>query len=255
MNYNNIEFGIDNEIGTLTLNRPHKLNAFNAEVLMELEALINKVSKTKELRAIIITGAGRAFCTGGDLLWEKEIGEMQSKDTKKVILNLKKLFLKIEQLPQPTIAAINGYAVGGGVELAMACDIRIATKSTIFSHPETHLGVVAPLGGTQRLPRLIGIGKAKLMLYTGMEIDATTAYEWGLVDLIAEDTALMTKAMEIAQQITTKPQKPIELTKKAINKNYHKDLIDKDELNYYVACSKTPENRRRLNSFIESRRK
>jgi enoyl-CoA hydratase len=255
MNYHNIEFKIDNAIGTLTLNRPQKLNAFNAEVLLELEALINKISKTKELRAIIITGAGRAFCTGGDLLWEKEIGEMQSKDTKKVILNLKNLFLKIEQLQQPIIAAINGYAVGGGVELAMACDIRIASKSAKFIHPETHLGVVAPLGGTQRLPRLIGIGKAKLMLYTGMEIDASTAYEWGLVDLIAEDTALMTKAVEIAQQITTKPQKPIELTKKAINKNYHKDLIDEDELDYYVACSKTNENKERLNNFIETRRK
>jgi enoyl-CoA hydratase/carnithine racemase len=136
----------------------------------------------------------------------------------------------------------------------MACDIRIATKSAKFSHPETHLGVVAPLGGTQRLPRLIGIGKAKLMLYTGMEIDATTAYEWGLVDLIAEDNALMTKAMEIAQQITIKPQKPIELTKKAINKNFYKDLIDKDELDYYVTCSKTPENKERLKNFLEIRK-
>jgi enoyl-CoA hydratase len=255
MNYHNVEFKIDNEIGTLTLNRPHKLNAFNTEVLLDLEALINEISKNNKLRVLIITGAGRAFCAGGDLLWEKAIGELQSKDTKKVIANLQKLFLQIDQLPQPTIAAINGYAVGGGVELAMTCDIRIASKSAKFVHPETHLGVVAPLGGTQRLPRLIGIGKAKLMLYTGMEIDATTAYEWGLVDLITEDTALMTKAVEIAQQISIKPQKPIELTKKVINKIFHKDLIDKDELDYYVACSKTPENKERLKNFFRNQKK
>ncbi|MBU0615054.1 MAG: enoyl-CoA hydratase/isomerase family protein [Nanoarchaeota archaeon] len=240
----------DNEgIGVLTLNRPDKLNSFNTGYLAELDSFLDTVS----CRVLVITGAGRAFCAGGDIQWEKEIGELSAKETKLVMGDLQKLLLRLENLPIPVIAAVNGHAVGGGSELAMACDIRIASKSAKFIHPETNLGVVAPLGGTQRLPRLVGLGRAKLMLYTGMVVDADQAFEWGLVDMVADDCVAL--ALNIAKQIVDKPAKALELTKKVINKNYSQDLVDKDELDYYVHCSKTDENKNRLNAFLSKKQR
>jgi len=166
---------------------------------------------------------------------------------------LQRLFCSIEELKQPVIAAVNGHAVGGGAELAMACDIRIANDSAVFIQPETSLGVVAPLGATQRLPRLVGLGRAKLMLYSGGPIDGTTAAEWGLMDLLVED--VMNSALELAHAIAEKPAAAVSATKKLVNKHYLDDLQDADELREYVKSAHSEENKKRLQAFLDRKKK
>ena len=158
-----IIFQSKGSIGTIILNNPKKLNAFDFGMIKELDNILEKIKKSK-LKAVIIKGSGKSFCVGGDIYWEKHICELSVKEAKKEITFVQNVFSRIETLPQVFIAVINGHAVGGGNELAMACDIRIALPTAKFIHPETMLGTVAPLGGTKRLPRLIGLGRAKYMI-------------------------------------------------------------------------------------------
>ena len=238
-------------IAIITLNRPEKLNSFDTDCIASLEKVIAELSES-DARVVIITGKGRAFCAGGDIAWEQTLGEMDASETEKVMSGLQKLFCSIEGLKQPVIAAVNGHAVGGGAELAMACDIRIANDSAVFIQPETSLGVVAPLGATQRLPRLVGLGRAKLMLYSGNPIDGKTAHAWGLVDLLVED--VMQSALELAATIAEKPAAAVSATKQLVNKHYLDDLQDADELREYVTSAHSEENKKRLQAFLDRKK-
>ncbi len=251
---NKILFQSKGIIGNIILNNTKKLNAFDYDMVKRLDKILEKIKKSN-LKVVVIKGAGKAFCAGGDIKWEREIGNINIKEAKKQIKFLQKVFSKIEILPQIFIAVIQGHAVGGGNELAMACDIRIATKTAKFTHPETSLGTVAPLGGTKRLPRLIGLGKAKFMLLTGITIDSKTAYQWGLVDFLVPKKQINSFLNSITKKIASHPKKALALTKKSVNKEYLKDLNDDFEANAYVESSRSKENKEILNKFLGKNKK
>lgn len=251
---NRIIFQSKGNIGTIVLNNPKKLNAFDFDMIKVLDDILEKIKKSK-LKAIIIKGIGKSFCSGGDVYWEKKLGTLGTKEAKRQMEFVQNVFSKIEELPQIFIAVINGYAVGGGNELAMACDIRIGLESAKFIHPEVALGTVAPLGGTKRLPRLIGLGRAKYMLFTGNTIDSKTALEWGLIDFIVSEKQIKTFLNSLASKIASHPKEALALTKKSVNRDYLADLKDEFEVNSYAECSGSKENRKRLNKFLEKRKK
>jgi len=174
---------------------------------------------------------------------------------KKQLKFVQNVFSKIEVMPQVFIAVINGIAVGGGNELAMACDIRIGTNKAKFIHPEVSLGTVAPLGGTKRLPRLIGIGRAKYMLFSGDTIESKTALEWNLIDFLIPDNQIESFLKNISSKIAHHPRKALELTKKSVNEKYIMDLKDEFELESYIKCSRSEENKDILEKFLEERKK
>ncbi|MEK6869632.1 MAG: enoyl-CoA hydratase/isomerase family protein, partial [Nanoarchaeota archaeon] len=233
-------------------NNPKKLNSFDFAMVEELGRVLDVIGKSS-LKAIVITGSGRAFCSGGDISWEKEIGEMPMEQARKQMKYTQSVFAKIEQLPQVVIALINGVAIGGGNELAMACDIRVAMSTAKFFHPETKFGTVAPLGGTKRLPRLVGLGRAKYMLFTGDVIDSKKALEWGLVDFLISQKEAKNFMNSLLSKIIKNPTKSTSLTKKSVNREYAKDLKDDFEASCYLNCSRSPENKSILKEFLKKK--
>jgi enoyl-CoA hydratase len=247
-----IIFQSKGSVGTILLNNPKKLNAFDLGMIKMLNEILEKIKKSK-IKIVILKGAGESFSSGGDIYWEKEIGTLNVNEAKKQMKFVQNVFSKIETMPQVFIAVINGHAIGGGNELAMACDIRIAMPQAKFTHPETSLGTVAPLGGTKRLPRLIGLGKAKYMLFTGDTIDSKTALEWGLVDFVVSEKQIDQFLNSIVDKIANNPRKALELTKKSVNENYLADLKDEFELNSYAECSRSKENKKILEKFLKKK--
>ncbi len=241
-----------NSTGTIILNNPKKLNSFDFAMIVELGRILDIIGKSS-LKAVVITGSGRAFCSGGDISWEKEIGEMPMEQARKQMKYTQSVFSKIEQLPQVVVALINGVAVGGGNELAMACDIRVAMSTAKFIHPENKLGTVAPLGGTKRLPRLVGLGRAKYMLFTGDMIGSKKALEWGLVDFLIEQKEAKHFMDSLLLKIVQNPAKSTSLTKKSVNREYAKDLKDDFEAASYLNCSRSPENKSILKNFLKKK--
>lgn len=219
--YQTIRYEKNGNIGIATINRPEALNALNSTVISELEQLIAEVEKDAELGAFIITGEGRSFVAGADIGEQKPMDVAQGR---KWGQRGSALFRRIEKLEIPTIAAVNGFALGGGCELAMACDIRIATKKSRFGQPEVGLGIIPGAGGTQRLQRLVGIGKAKELIFTGDIISAEEAERIGLVEKVVEDGTVMDAAMEMAKKIRAKGPVAITLAKKAIQVGADTDL-------------------------------
>jgi|TARA_B100001964_G_scaffold225932_1_gene274262 enoyl-CoA hydratase len=250
---NKITFNANGKTGTIFLNNPEKLNSFDFEMIKELDRILERI-KSSNLNVVVIKGKGKAFCSGGNISWEQEVGDMDINEAKKQLKSVQNIFSKIETMPQIFIAVINGIAVGGGNELAMACDMRIALPNAKFIHPETSLGTVAPLGGTKRLPRLIGFGKAKYMLFTGATIDSKTALEWGLVDFLVSENKIDSFLNDLTSGIAKKPAKALELTKKSVNKDYLKDLQDDFEVQSYVKCSRTKENKEILKKFLKDKK-
>lgn len=196
--YETREVGPGSKIGIITFNRPKVLNAMNTETVNEFAALLPEIDKDKSVRCLILTGAGRAFCAGGDI---------QEEVTKNAITgyafgrNCDELLEKVERFRTPIIAAVNGYALGGGLEFALACDIRIASKKAFLGSPEITLAVIPGWGGTQRLPRLVGPSKAKQIMFTGEKVSAEECYRIGLVDELVEPEELMDKAIAMATAI------------------------------------------------------
>lgn len=187
---------------TVTINRPEKLNALNGETITELSNVFHHINDSKEIRAVIVTGAGeKAFVAGADI---KEINNLDAKNGKEFSKKGTSIFRFIEKMNIPVIAAINGFALGGGCELAMSCHLRIASVNAKFGQPEINLGVIPGYGGTQRLPRLIGKTNALFFLLTGEIFDANKAYELGFVNEVVEPEKLMHRAEEIAQLLSSK---------------------------------------------------
>ncbi|MGL4668300.1 MAG: enoyl-CoA hydratase/isomerase family protein, partial [Saezia sp.] len=208
-------------IGFLTINRPEALNALNSGVVAEVTAQIDVISKSK-IRCLIITGAGKkSFVAGADIAEMKDLNPKQSmifSDEGNVMME------KIENLPFPVIAAVNGYALGGGCEVALSCDLRIASDNAIFSLPETGLGITPGYGGMQRLGRLLGIAKAKEMVYTGVTINAQEALRLGLVNAVCTQDELLAQATQLAAKIASKAPVAIRVAKQVMNDNVGKTL-------------------------------
>ncbi|WP_449273595.1 enoyl-CoA hydratase-related protein [Lactiplantibacillus daowaiensis] len=198
--YDNILLDINEGIATLTINRPKSMNALNTATLTEIgEALDEIKANADDIKVVVITGAGeKAFVAGADISEMRDMNSLQAAELSKVAHNS---FGKIENLPQLTIAAVNGYCLGGGLELASSCDVRVVSEKAKFGQPEVTLGIVPGFGGTQRLTRLVGRGKAKEMIAMGTMIDAKEAYRVGIAEEIAAPEALMDKVMEIAHQV------------------------------------------------------
>ena len=206
----------------LTLNRPAVMNSFNFPMLLALKERVEAVHFDPEVRVVIITGAGpKAFCAGADL---KERATLSEAQVREFIFTIRNLFTFIEYLNKPVIAAVNGIALGGGTELALACDIRLASATATLGLTETRLAIIPGAGGTQRLPRLIGRGKAKELIFTGRKVDAQEALQIGLVNKVCEPAALLAECRAMAAMICEAGPIAIQQAKYAINYGLEADL-------------------------------
>lgn len=196
-----IRLAVDSSIATITIDRPEKLNAIDAELLSELGSAIEEVSGAKAVRCLIITGAGKAFVAGADI---SAMQEMSASEAEGFALRGQAVFDAIENLHVPVIAAVNGFALGGGCELAMACDFIYASAKARFGQPEVALGVIPGFGGTQRLARRVGVGLARELIYTGDMIKADRALEIGLVNRVVDPEALLEETLTVAKKICAK---------------------------------------------------
>ena len=248
---NTIDFSVQNDIGILRLNRPKFLNAINMEMLSELEYVLTESLGSSKV--LIVTGNGKAFVAGADI---KEMSEMDTimaagfSQKGQTIMNL------LSNMNLPTIAAVNGYAIGGGLELAMACDIRVASEKAIFSQPETSLGTIPGFGGTQRLPRLVGAGRASYLIFTGEKIDAKIALQWGLVDFVVKDEELMDESLKIARNILNKSSYAVSKAKEAIKRGLLTDIESgvKIETDIFAQTFSFRDQKEGMKAFIEKRK-
>lgn len=245
----------ENRDGVLivTLNRPESMNSLSRELLADLNKLVSEISVDKKVRVVVITGAGeKSFCSGADL---KERATMSPIEVKQYIQMIRNTFTMVENLPQPVIAAVNGFAFGGGTELALASDIRIAAPNATMGLTETSLGIIPGAGGTQRLARLLGKGKAKEMVFTAHRAKADEALAIGLVNQVAPEGCLIDAALAMADRIKKNAPIALEMAKYAINYGSEVDLGSglAIESNCYAVTIPTKDRIEGLTAFREKR--
>lgn len=243
-----------NQVAWVTLNRPEVMNAFNFSMLDALNQAVSDLRFRQDIRSIVITGKGdKSFCSGADL---KERVTLSEIEVKRFIFTIRNLFTSIEYLGKPVIAAINGTAFGGGMELALAADIRIASKNAVMGLTETRLGIIPGAGGTQRLPRLIGKGKAKELIFTGKRVTAHEAHQIGLVNSVCEPDQLMVECEKLTALISETGPIAIEQAKYAINQGMETDLHTglAIESNAYWITIPTEDRLEGLAAFREKRK-
>ncbi len=222
MNFENIIFSVDELIAAITVNRPQKMNALNFATLKELDSALNEIYKNEDIKAAYITGAGeKSFIAGADI---KELSQLTASEATQIARNGQDLFLKIENCPKPIIALVNGFALGGGCELAMACHFRYASPTASFGQPEVNLGLIAGYGGTQRLPRLVGKGIALELLISADIINAQRAFEIGLVNKIVENDSLLAEGKKVLTKIISKGPVAVKYCIEAVNKGLDSEL-------------------------------
>ncbi|RDY21068.1 enoyl-CoA hydratase-related protein [Criibacterium bergeronii] len=236
-------------VSLLTLNNPDTLNALSTDFMYDINEAIDIIENDKSVKVLIITGVGKAFIAGADI---KEMIELTPAQTLEWGQLGSKLNTKVENMRIPVIAAVNGFALGGGCELAMACDIRIASEKAKFGQPEVGIGITPGAGGTQRLPRLVGIAKAKELLYTGKIIDAIEAEKIGLVNSVVPADELLQKAMEMANEISMQAQIAVQECKRLINSGIQTDINTglALELQAFSLCSSTQDKQIGMGAFI-----
>jgi enoyl-CoA hydratase len=252
--YKTLTYEKKENIGFLTINRPEKLNAISNELISELKKLLDEIENDEEMRVLIITGAGdKAFVAGADI---KELVDRDASQGRRVSKERQEIFSRIENLPVPVIAAVNGYALGGGLELALACSIRICSEKAQFGAPEVKLGIIPGDGGTQRLPRLVGLGRAMELILTGDFVDAQEAYRIGLVNKVFPQEELMDKATELATKIASRPPLAVRFAKEAVNRSQEGDAASGFALESYLhALSCTTEDKKEgVSAFLEKRK-
>ena len=243
----------DGYVGIVTINRPEALNALNTQVLKDLEAVFDSID-LDETRAVVLTGAGeKAFVAGADIAAMCKMTKHEGYEFGKFGNDI---FRKIESLPIPTIAAVNGFALGGGNELAMSCDIRICSDNAVFGQPEVGLGITPGFGGTQRLARLVGTGKAKEMVFSGLNIKADEAYRIGLVNAVYTKEELMPAVMKLAKKIASNAPIAVRNCKQAITDGFLSDLDHAIaiEEKYFSDCFGTEDQQAGMEAFLEKRK-
>jgi len=221
MEYEILKFNVSDNIITVTISRPKSMNALNSKFFYEMDALISEISARDDLKVMILTGDGKAFVAGADVAEMVNMTQTQGSEFSRFG---QKVFRNMELLEIPVIGAINGFALGGGCELAMACDIRIASSKAKFGQPEVNLGITPGYAGTQRLPNLTGIGNALLLLLTGDIISADEALRIGLVQKIVEPDDLINTTRELALKIASKGPKAVRYAKQLARRSMHVDL-------------------------------
>ncbi|MFD1708041.1 enoyl-CoA hydratase-related protein [Siminovitchia sediminis] len=249
-----IQLNVEDFIATVIINRPGSLNAFNYETLCELGETADKIKTDNDIRVVIFTGAGeKAFSVGADLKERKTLSEQE---VRRNVHKIGDVFQAIEKLPQPTIAAMNGHAFGGGMELALACDFRIAAKEAMMGLTETSLAIIPGAGGTQRLPRLIGESKAMELILTAKRMTAEEAYGYGVVTGLADRTMLMDKVMELAHAILANGPVAVRQAKYAIKTGMNTDVQTGLEIERkaYELTIPTEDRIEALRAFSEKRK-
>ena len=252
MNYNYFLLKTENRIATLSINRPAALNALSTELLTEFETVIDCIAAAADISVLVITGEGRAFVSGADI---EEMRGMSAEQARRFGELGARVFRKIELLNLPVIAAVNGFALGGGCELALACDIRIAGDKARFGQPEVGLGITPGFSGTQRLPRTVGIAKAKELIFTGEIIKADEALNIGLVSRVVPQEELLSTVYELAAKIAKNGQLAVRYAKAAINRGSETDLdtgID-IEKHLFALCFATQDQKEGMSAFLEKR--
>lgn len=251
--YENLLFEAENGIGIVTINRPKALNALNAATIHELDRIFDELAEDASIKTVILTGSGeKSFVAGADITEMQNMSAVEGRNWGKLA---QAVFSKIENLPKPVIAAVNGYALGGGCEISMACDIRIASEKAKFGQPEVSLGIPPGFGGTQRLARLVGKGRAKELLFTGDMIDAAEAYRIGLVNKVAAPEALLDTAKALAQKIMSKGPIAVAVCKAAVNEGLDVDLKSgiAYEAEVFGLCFATSDQKEGMTAFVEKR--
>lgn len=255
MELKNVLLEKEGNIAIITMNRPKALNALNSETLKELDLVIETLEEDNEVYAVVLTGAGeKAFVAGADISEMKDLNEQQGREFG---LLGNKVFRRLENLNKPVIAAINGFALGGGCELSMACDIRIASVKAKFGQPEAGLGITPGFGGTQRLPRIVGLGKAKELIYTCDIIKADEALRIGLVNKVVEAEALLDEARAMAKKIVLNAPIAVKLCKDAINRGMQVDIDEAIEIEAedFGRCFSSEDQKEGMTAFLEKRNK
>lgn len=241
-------------IALVTINRPKVLNALNRQTMVELKTVVEQLALSRETGAIILTGSGeKAFVAGADIAEMQCMSALEGRDWGKFSQSV---FNSIENLSQPVIAAVNGYALGGGCELAMSCDIRIASENARFGQPEVLLGVIPGFAGTQRLPRLVGKGRAKELLFTGEQIDAAEALRIGLVNRVTPKETLLETAFAMAETILSRGPVAVKLCKAAVNEGLDMDFESAQayEAEAFGLCFATTDQKEGMKAFVEKRK-
>jgi len=247
-------FQQEDGIATITINRPKQMNALNPEVLNQLEQALDRVEKDKDAKVILITGAGeKAFVAGADIAEMSKMTPLEAKEFSKLG---QKVFRKIEQIKKPVIAVVNGYALGGGLELAISCDYILASENAQLGQPEVGLGIFPGFGGTQRLVRILGKLRAKELVFFGERITAQKAYEMGLVNEIVPQDKLMERAKELAKKLMEKGLIAIGLVKTAIERGADLDLDSARliEQTLFGLCFDTHDQKEGMSAFLEKRK-
>jgi enoyl-CoA hydratase len=250
--YTTLLTSLENGIFIVTINRPDKLNALNKDVFTDLDVMLKEVENNAGIRGVIITGAGqKAFVAGADIT---EFLGLHGSQGMELARRGQEIFSRIEGCTKPVIAAVNGFALGGGCELAMACHIRIASENAKFGQPEVNLGLIPGYGGTQRLVQLIGKGRALELLMTAGMIDATTALQFGLVNHMVQQEQLLPKAIEILSVITSKAPLAISRCITAANAVFGQENGYQVELESFGQCFDTEDMKEGTTAFLEKRK-
>lgn len=248
-----VELTKKDNIAVITMNRPEALNALSKAVFADLEAVLDDVENDDDVYVVVITGAGRAFIAGAD------IGEMAPMNVAEGLAFSElgnRLLMRVDMMEKPTIAAVNGFALGGGCEMALACDIRIASEKAKFGQPEVGLGIIPGFGGTQRMARIIGTGAAMELIYTADTIDAQKAKEIGMVNYVVPAEELMDKTMEMAHKICKNAQKAIRVSKMAIRRGIDCDISTAVtyEALAFATCFGTEDQKEGMQAFLEKKK-
>jgi enoyl-CoA hydratase len=253
MEYKNLTLEIDGEIALLTINRPEKLNSLNRQTLQEINQALDDIEYEKRGRGVILTGAGeKAFVAGADI---SEIAPLDLKAGEEYAQFGQKILNRIEQSSVPVIAAVNGYALGGGCELALACHLRFASESARFGQPEVNLGIIPGFGGTQRLPRLVGKSRALELCMSGKIIDAQEARRIGLVDRVVPDPELINETEQLMRLIVSKAPLAVSYVIKSMNEGFNTNLREalQIEASYFGKSCATKDKTEGTTAFLEKR--
>ena len=252
--YEHLMMEVKGQTAIVSINNPKSLNALNSATLAELNTCLADMEQSKDIRVVIVTGVGaKAFVAGADI---SEMVNATAAEGRDMALLAKEAFRRLERMPQATIAAVNGYALGGGCELAMSCDIRYCSENAIFGQPEVGLGITPGFGGTQRLARLIGTGKAKEMVYAAVNIKADEAYRIGLVNGVCAKEELIPTVMKLAKKIASNAPIAVRNSKESLTDGYLSDLdhaISIEE-KYFSECFETEDQKEGMKAFLEKRK-
>ncbi len=254
MNHENVKVEMKGKVAVLYINRPDKLNALNSATLRDLGEALAELSKDENVRAIVITGAGeKAFVAGADIKEMREMGVREAMEYSSLGM---RVFRSIENCPKPVIAAVNGFALGGGMELAMACDFIYASENARLGQPEVTLGVTPGFGGTQRLPRLVGKAKAKELLFTGNVVPASEARELGIVNKVLPPGELLKEAVKTAEKIAANGSFAVAQVKRAVEGGLDMSLDAglSLETQAFGMCFGTSDQKEGMGAFLEKRK-